>query len=168
MERRNTTHQFLSTAKRFVFSLFCGILAQLSTQANTFFWPMAGTSGRFCEGTPWGSSHATFYFLCVLHVGSGKWWQDVSLQMVQVQQALHVSFNQLIVKLRCLPAHIVDHLEWAFLFSMQKSNEFVKITTWLQQRQLCSFFATPLWTFQTHMSSNKHSAYFLSIPYHWF
>ena len=85
MERRNTTHQFLSTAKRFVFSLFCGILAQLSTQANTFFWPMAGTSGRFCEGTPWGSSHATFYFLCVLHVGGGKWWQDVSLQMVQVQ-----------------------------------------------------------------------------------
>ena len=24
---------------------------------------------------------------------------------------LHVSFNQLIVKLQCLPAHIVDHLE---------------------------------------------------------
>ena len=95
VERRNTTHQFLSTAKRFVFSLFCGILAQLSTQANTFFWPMAGTSGRFCEGTPWGSSHATFYFLCVLHVGGDKWWQDVSLQMVQVQTKCSVPIAML-------------------------------------------------------------------------
>ena len=39
---------------------------------------------------------------------------------------LHVSFNQLIVKLRCLPAHIVDHYSELFYFLCRRATNLLK------------------------------------------